>query len=226
MEALVLSGKDMSRSTAGRAVARVFRWPGAAARIVVDRILGPWWLNIQGVEIGKHCWFSGIPVIKMAPGSRIVLGDGVFVSNRQYANPATMPHRCSFSTMSPGAVIEIGEGAGLSGVSIVAKVGVRIGARTLIGSGAMIWDTDFHPLDPRARQSHPTEGALAAPISIGKDVFIGARAIVLKGVSIGDGVVVGAGAVVVSDVQAGNVVGGNPSRIIRRARDGQEPHHS
>jgi len=100
----------------------------------------------------------------MVPGARIIIGDGVLIASRRSANAATMPHPAMLSAVRPGAVIEIGDGAGLSGISIVAGSAVHIGERALVGSGAMIWDTDFHPLDPVARRRHPTEGARTAPI--------------------------------------------------------------
>ena len=78
----------------------------------------------------------------------------------------------------------------------------------------MILDSDFHPLDPRQRRIHPTAAANSIPIHIGCDVFIGARAIILKGVTIGDGAVIAAAAVVTKDVPPGSIVGGNPARVI------------
>jgi acetyltransferase-like isoleucine patch superfamily enzyme len=50
--------------------------------------------------------------------------------------------------------------------------------------------------------------------SIGNDVWIGSRAIVLDGVSIGNGAVIAAGAVVTKDVPAYAVVAGVPARIV------------
>lgn len=61
-----------------------------------------------------------------------------------------------------------------------------------------------------------------APITIGNDVWIGARAIILDGVTIGDGAIVGAGAVVARDVPPYAVVGGVPARIIRYRFDPDE----
>lgn len=49
------------------------------------------------------------------------------------------------------------------------------------------------------------------PISVGNDVWIGARAIILSGVSIGDGAVVGAGSIVTDDVEPYSVVAGVPA---------------
>lgn len=55
-----------------------------------------------------------------------------------------------------------------------------------------------------------------APIRIGNDVWIGARAIVLGGIQVGDGAVIGAGAVVTKNVAPYEIVGGVPARLIRQ----------
>lgn len=84
----------------------------------------------------------------------------------------------------------------------------------MIGAGACIWDTDFHPLDPHQRREHQTRDASSAPVCIEGDVFIGARALILKGVRIGWGAVIGAGAVVTKHVEACQIVAGNPARVV------------
>lgn len=53
-------------------------------------------------------------------------------------------------------------------------------------------------------------------IVIGKDVWIGARAIILPGVHIGDYSVVAAGSVVTKDVPSGVLVAGAPAVIKKR----------
>jgi acetyltransferase-like isoleucine patch superfamily enzyme len=52
-------------------------------------------------------------------------------------------------------------------------------------------------------------------VSIGNDVWIGARAIVLDGASIGDGAIVAAGAVVSGDVPPYAIVSGVPAKVVR-----------
>lgn len=55
----------------------------------------------------------------------------------------------------------------------------------------------------------------SSPITVGNDVWIGARAIVLDGITIGDGAIIGAGAVVTKDIPPYAIVGGVPAKIIR-----------
>ena len=53
------------------------------------------------------------------------------------------------------------------------------------------------------------------PIEIGDHVWIGARAMIMKGVKIGEGAIVAIGSVVVKDVPPYAIVGGNPAKIIK-----------
>ena len=71
--------------------------------------------------------------------------------------------------------------------------------------------TTGHPMDPETRRS----GVTCEPITVGRNVWIGATATVLQGVTIGEDAVVGAGAVVTRDVPARTFVAGVPARVIR-----------
>ena len=87
--------------------------------------------------------------------------------------------------------------------------GIFIDDGALIGHGVVLATLD-HDLAPEKRQQlHP------APIRIGKNVWIGANAVVTKGVTIGDNAVVAAGAVVTKDVPANCIVGGVPAKKIK-----------
>lgn len=65
--------------------------------------------------------------------------------------------------------------------------------------------------------THDRTRGLYLHTRIGKNCFIGGRALILPGVEIGDGCVVGAGAVVTKSVPPGSVVAGNPAKVIRSA---------
>ncbi|MFG1779349.1 DapH/DapD/GlmU-related protein [Micromonospora sp. NPDC049048] len=54
-----------------------------------------------------------------------------------------------------------------------------------------------------------------APISVGDDVYIGVRTIVMPGVRIGDRCIIGAGSVVTRDIPDNSVAAGVPARVIR-----------
>ncbi len=59
------------------------------------------------------------------------------------------------------------------------------------------------------------QGGRQGAITIGKNCWLGAHSVVLKGVTIGDGAVIGAGSVVTSDIPANSVAVGNPARVIK-----------
>ncbi|MGZ8899335.1 MAG: acyltransferase [Limisphaerales bacterium] len=104
-------------------------------------------------------------------------------------------------------------GSGVSGTVLCASKSIRIGEGTIVGSGAMIIDSDFHAFDEQLGWVDAYEST-ARSIIIGNYVFIGARAIILKGVTIGDKSIVGAGAVVTRDVPTRHMAVGNPARLI------------
>lgn len=59
------------------------------------------------------------------------------------------------------------------------------------------------------------QGLTDAAITIGNDVWIGTKAIILSGVTVGTGSIIGAGAVVTKDVPEYSIVGGVPATVIR-----------
>ena len=60
----------------------------------------------------------------------------------------------------------------------------------------------------------PTLQLITAPIKIGENSFIGARAMILPGIIIGDQAIVGAMSVVSKDVPDHQIVAGNPAKKI------------
>jgi acetyltransferase-like isoleucine patch superfamily enzyme len=151
------------------------------------------------------------PVVLHGRG-RIVIGDGV-----QFGWPTSggfYTGYCHVEATAPESIVEFEDGVEVNNGSVIKSEGpgIRIRREALIGSGVIIYDSDFHDLHPaRRRGGRPA----MAPVEIGRNAFIGDRAIILKGVTIGADAVVGAGSVVTTDVPAGVVVAGNPARVVR-----------
>ncbi|MFO0739450.1 MAG: sugar O-acetyltransferase [Labilithrix sp.] len=110
-----------------------------------------------------------------------------------------------------GTNIELGESVFFNFNCVVLDVcKVTIGAFTQIGSGVQLL-TPLHPFDAELRRKEE----YGKPIVIGRDVWIGAGALVLPGVTIGARSVIGAGSVVTRDVPEGVLAVGNPCRVVR-----------
>lgn len=63
---------------------------------------------------------------------------------------------------------------------------------------------------------------VVAPITVGNNVFIGLRTVVMPGVTIGNNVVIAAGSVVTRDIPANVVAAGVPARVIRKLEEYRE----
>jgi len=118
-------------------------------------------------------------------------------------------------TLRPEAELLIGDDVGMSGAVICAAYSISIGSRVLLGSEVLIVDTDFHPLEPTGRRfATLPEPQPEDRVEIGDDVFIGARAMVLKGSTIGRGSVIGAGSVVCGLIPPNCIAAGVPAKVI------------
>lgn len=169
--------------------------------------------KLKGVSFQGASRLVGRPFISVAPNSQMVLGAGIRIASAPRSNVIGCFQPSVLRTLAAGAELFVGRGSGISGTVICASKSIRIGEGTIVGSGAMIIDTDFHAFDEDLGWVDADE-TTARPIVIGNYVFIGARAIILKGVTIGDKCVVGAGAVVTRDVPAGHMAVGNPARMV------------
>jgi acetyltransferase-like isoleucine patch superfamily enzyme len=172
-------------------------------------------LRSCGVSVGKNVEWLGRPIITLAGGSTIAIGDNCVLCSESTQTALGVNHPIILRTLCASASIEIGCGVKMSGTSICAATSIHIGDRTMIGANVMIADTDFHPLDASQRgRGEDLRVASAKPIVIESDCFLGANSIIMKGVVIGRGAVVGAGSVVTKDVPVDGIVAGNPSKII------------
>lgn len=86
---------------------------------------------------------------------------------------------------------------------------ITIGSQTTVSREAFLCCASHDVTSPIMELTY-------APITIGSNVWVAARAIVMPGRKVGAGAVVGTGAVVVADVEPWTVVGGNPARFIKK----------
>lgn len=96
-----------------------------------------------------------------------------------------------------------------SGCCFQDQGGVTLGDGCLVGHNVV-----FATLDHDKRPGRRGD-MTAAPIVVGKNVWIGAHATILKGVTIGDGAIVAAGAVVTRDVPPNTIAAGVPARVVK-----------
>jgi acetyltransferase-like isoleucine patch superfamily enzyme len=88
---------------------------------------------------------------------------------------------------------------------------IVVGDHTVIAPGCFITDHDHGILAGRRIDEQTCR---EGPVSIGSDVWIGARVCILRGVAIGNGAVVGAGSVVKQNISPYDIAAGVPAKII------------
>lgn len=96
---------------------------------------------------------------------------------------------------------------------IVAYESLIIGDDCMFGEMVSIHDED-HIYGP-GETPYNQRGYQTKPVTIGTNVWVGAKASILKGVTIGDNAVIAAHSVVVKDVPANTVVAGVPAKVIK-----------
>jgi len=170
---------------------------------------------------------------------RVTIGAGANVSGASLA--VRDPTGCSLSIGADSNVeaslvfekadvqIRIGSRTHVGGGTVLAAArNVEIGDDVLVAFDVLITDHNSHSLCFAERSSDVREWIQGrkdwsrvpmVPVKIGNKAWIGAHAIILKGVNIGEGAVVGAGSVVTKDVPDWTIAAGNPARIIRPLTD-------
>lgn len=157
------------------------------------------------VVVGERCWLHSAHAFIHCRSRRSVavrIGDDTGVY-----------HGSHFELGVCGSV-EIGRFCTLVGAIVRTDSDVRIGDHTFLAHEVVVADGPW-AVPPSVEQAGDDGCAPVAPVDIGAEVWVGARATILGGVSIGPGAIVGAGAVVTADVPAGSTVAGNPARVVR-----------
>jgi acetyltransferase-like isoleucine patch superfamily enzyme len=163
-----------------------------------------WKDHLRGLLFAQHFTKAGILVVSGGrPAPQVInRGGSLFAGSCQFYSGVRLE-------IDAGATLQIGDGTYLNrNTVVIAMKSVTIGCNCKIAWDVNIMDSDFHPLPGKALEPKP--------VVIDDDVWIGCRAIILKGVHIGRGAIVAAGAVVTGDVPAYALVGGVPAKTIKQ----------
>ena len=152
----------------------------------------------------------GVPVRSGGQGS-LVIGRGNSFGFR--AAPRLGTGEIQLQPRSPDAEILRGDGNKTSNnISLVANGRITIGNDCLIGDLVVISDCDFHEISHANRNR---SAGLTAPVTIGNNVWLCSRVMVLEGVTIGDNSVVADMSVVTKSIAADSLAAGIPAKVIR-----------
>jgi acetyltransferase-like isoleucine patch superfamily enzyme len=181
-------------------------WQGSTVLVEIDRDA----LIARSVTV--EVWPSTTSRIVVGAGSRI--GDGVKLSLRGgLLEIGARTDLRRFGTYQVDGELRIGSGCVMStGMQVHCAERVEIGDMTIIGEYTTIADSRHL----RTADDDPVHDAITtAPVSIGRNIWMGAHAVIASGTTIGDGAFVAAGAVVTKDVKPGWLVAGVPAKPIR-----------
>ncbi len=168
---------------------------------------------MKRVEKGRG--LSIIGRIYIGGAGKVIFGDRVVINSSWFSNPIGGDTRSNFTAVNKESTITIGNNVGISNSTFHAYTSISVGENTIVGGGCRIWDSDFHSLNPHTRVFGADDEVKMKPIVIGKNVFIGGGAFILKGVKIGDNAIIAAGSVVTKSVPDNEIWGGNPAKYIK-----------
>lgn len=154
-----------------------------------------------GLTIGDYCQINALSKGGIEFGNNVSLGSGTIIE-------------CTGVIRELGESLKIGNHVGFAQDCFIEVRGnIEIGDDCIFASGVNMAAENHNFAD--CGTPIRLQGAARKGISIGRDCWIGTKAVILDGVTIGEGCVIAAGAVVNKDVPAYSVVGGVPARIIK-----------
>ena len=134
--------------------------------------------------------FSPNVVTEFNRGSRVTLGKMVRVHSG-----------CKLKARR-GGVLTLGDDVKLNyNCILVCHESISVGAGTIFGPSVLVYDHNHDHRFPLREDRF-----CSSPISIGRDCWIGANTVILRGAAIGDNCVIGAGCVVRGEIPAGTVL--------------------
>lgn len=137
------------------------------------------------------------------------VGEGCYIQPPFYANWG-------------GHHVHIGNGVYANfSLTLVDDGHIYIGDKTMIAPNVTI-ATASHPINSAMRKKALQYNK---DVHIGKNVWLGAGAIILPGVSIGDNTVIGAGSVVTRSIPENVIAVGNPCKVLRKIDERDDKYY-
>jgi len=155
-----------------------------------------------GVQLHRRCEITAVKMKSGAEPGQVKIGPHTLVKREAVL-------KAKSGEISIGKHCAIGHRSEIlcDKETVTIGQGVRIAAEVFISTGN-------HKFEAREIPIHQ-QGFYYHPVSIGDDVWIGRRVMIMPGVTIEKGAIIAAGAVVTKDVPAYTIVGGVPAEIIK-----------
>jgi len=158
---------------------------------------------LHGCKVGSGLKCYSFPKIRAVPKRNITIG-----------NKVTFGFACTLEITNNGTLIIENNVNITQNVLISSATKISIGEFSLIGENVSIRDANHCIKKEEKIQKQPVN---SQEIIIGKDVWIGANTIVLKGSVLNDGAVIGANSLVTekSNIEHFKVYAGSPVKFIK-----------
>ena len=152
--------------------------------------------------VGKNTLLRDSNIFIKGNNNILYIGDNCVVNNT------------SIILDNEGAEIRIGNKTSIAKAQIVSlePYNIEIGEDCMLSYDIEIRNTDSHKIYDKNTNKRINEGN---GVSIGNHVWLGMRAIILKGVTIEDNSIVAGGSIVTKDVKVNTIVSGNPAKQIK-----------
>ncbi|HFK4064628.1 TPA: hypothetical protein ACG1UU_002026 [Kluyvera ascorbata] len=155
----------------------------------------------SSIRVGKNTNLAD-STIRMGKNSSLVLGENCTLKGKISIG--------SFSSVVIGHNLDVTDNLY---IRVVEATSLHIGDDCLIASDVIIRTNDGHPIYDLTNGKRINKGK---NIIIGRHVWLGEQAAILKGVTVNDGSIIAMRSLVTKDVPATSIVAGVPARLIRR----------
>lgn len=170
---------------------------------------------LNGVQFAKNLSVRGIMKVYVTRRGIVIMGKNITINS---GNKYNIIGRQQKTTFWVEGKLVIGDHVGMSSTTIICNHEIEIGNNVIMGGNTVIYDTDFHSLNPNVRleKSRDKIDAKWGKVIISDNVFIGAHSTILKGVIIGKNSIIGACSVVAKDIPCNEIWAGNPAKFISK----------